>query len=538
MKSITSFVAIVLASAAIIPSAAQAASPAPATTPGSKLVVIRDGTELRRGKTLLARLSKGTEFTVTQSRGAWVGGYAVVKGKKLDGWIARERLDVQAAVAAPQEKVGLATEATVGPVKSPSAKQAAPAVTVNSIGLRLTLIPAGEFMMGTSTEEIDRLVKAFPKIERKYYDDEYPPHRVRIARPFYLGVYEVTVGQFRKFVDDTGYRTEAESDGKGGSGWKDDKTKRFEQWLKYTWRKTGFSQTDEHPVVNVSWNDATAFCEWLSLKEGKTYRLPTEAEWEYACRAGTTTWYHCGDNPEKLATVGNVADRTAKTKFNAQSQISARDGYAFTAPVGRFRPNAFGLYDMHGNVCEWCDDWYDPRYYANSAIDDPAGPTMASGRVWRGGSFISHVRDCRAAIRDGFEPSARGCSFGFRVARVPSGRYPPHLAERRVELNRARLDLDIPAKVKVTVDGKPAQAGEGQQVFVSEPLGSRTDHVFQVAIQFEESLKILPLTLSYHVKARGIRFVALGKLVSEWRKVNEELPDPNQLTSTLKFPGE
>ena len=118
------------------------------------------------------------------------------------------------------------------------------------------------------------------------------------------------------FVDETGYKTEAEKDGKGGYGW-DEEKKAFRQDAKYTWLNPGFEQTDEHPVVNVSWNDAVAFCEWLKSKEGQAYRLPTEAEWEYACRAGTTTRYFSGDAPESLAKVGNVADGPPKAKYPA-----------------------------------------------------------------------------------------------------------------------------------------------------------------------------------------------------------------------------
>ncbi len=108
--------------------------------------------------------------------------------------------------------------------------------------------------------------------------------------------------------------------------------------------------------MTVNWDDAVAFCEWLSKKEGKTYRLPTEAEWEYACRAGTATRYYSGDDPETLATVANVADATFKVNFadEAYYGLRASDGYTYTAPVGRFKPNAFGLYDMHGNVWQWC----------------------------------------------------------------------------------------------------------------------------------------------------------------------------------------
>ena len=162
----------------------------------------------------------------------------------------------------------------------------------------------------------------------------------------------------------------------------------------------GFEQTDEHPVVNVSWNDAVAFCKWLNRKEGKTYRLPTEAEWEYACRAGTTTRYYSGDDPETLAKVGNVADAALKAKFpDWQYTIKANDGYVFTAPVGKFTPNAFGLYDMHGNAWQWCTDWYGAEYYARSPIDDPTGPDSGAVHVLRGGSWFVRPFFSRSATR-------------------------------------------------------------------------------------------------------------------------------------------
>jgi sulfatase modifying factor 1 len=132
-------------------------------------------------------------------------------------------------------------------------------------------------------------------------------------------------------------------------------------------------------VVNVSWNDAVAFAKWLSQKEGKTYRLPTEAEWEYACRAGTTTRYFCGDDAEGLAEVGNVADGTAKAKHPDWTTIAAQDGFVYTSPVGHYRPNAWGLYDMHGNVLEWCWDCYGSDFYEGSRVDDPAGLLQAPG---------------------------------------------------------------------------------------------------------------------------------------------------------------
>jgi formylglycine-generating enzyme required for sulfatase activity len=288
----------------------------------------------------------------------------------------------------------------------------------------MVLIPAGEFMMGSS-ESAEDTAAFFNKtygegIPAHLFENEHPQHRVRIAKPFYLGAYHVTRGQFRQFVADTGYKTDAEKGekpGAGGWGWNPDK-KKFEVNEKYSWRNAGFEQTDEHPVVNVSWNDAVEFCKWLSRKEENTYRVPTEAEWEYACRAGTTTRYHHGDDSEGLVAVGNVADATAKAKFpNWTWTIKARDGYVFTAPVGQYKPNAFGLYDMHGNAWQWCADWCGTDYYAKSPTDSPAGPATGSIRVSRGGSWIGGAGFCRSASRYDFTPGWR-FAMGFRVARV------------------------------------------------------------------------------------------------------------------------
>jgi formylglycine-generating enzyme required for sulfatase activity len=282
-------------------------------------------------------------------------------------------------------------------------------VLTNSIDAKLALIPAGEFLMGSRLR--DDQAEA----------DEKPQHRVRITQPFYLGVTEVTRRQFCVFVDKTGYQTEAEKDGKGGWGWSEE-TRDLEQNPRYTWRSPGFEQTDEHPVVNVSWNDARAFIAWLTRKEGRSYRLPTEAEWEYACRAGTTTRYFCGDDPESLAAVGNIADGTLKARYPKLGTIRARDGYIYTAPVGRFQPNAFGLYDLHGNVWEWCSDGYDGRYYEASPLEDPPGPAGASLRVNRGYGWIGNPRHCRSADRSSDPPEHRNCMLGFRLALGQSGR--------------------------------------------------------------------------------------------------------------------
>jgi formylglycine-generating enzyme required for sulfatase activity len=295
-----------------------------------------------------------------------------------------------------------------------------------SIGMTFVLVPDGEFQMGSSKAR-----------DGDAQDDEMvrsEKHRVRITRAFYLAATEVTVGQFRRVVEATGYRTEAESDGEGGYGWNEAK-KKYERDPKYTWRNPGFPQTDDHPVTNVSWNDAVAYCNALSKGEGLKpyysgqgellggdgYRLPTEAEWEYACRAGTTTRYQSGDDPETLATVGNVADGTAKSKYPGWTTITARDGYVYTAPVGRFLANAFGLYDMHGNVWEWCGDGYKSDYYMESPVDDPRGPSRPSDRVVRGGGWYYDPQLARSAARYRNAPGDRYSVLGFRPARGQSG---------------------------------------------------------------------------------------------------------------------
>ena len=185
----------------------------------------------------------------------------------------------------------------------------------------------------------------------------------------------------------------------GAYGWNPDK-KRYGFNEKYCWRNAGFEQTDEHPVVNVTWNDAVAFCKWLSRKKGNSYRLPTEAEWEYACCAGTATRYYSGDDPETLAKVGNVADAAVKAKFpNSKfGTIKASDGCVFTAALGSFQPNAFGLYDMHGNAWQWCADWFG-EYHAGMPRDDPTGPVSGLSRVLRGGSWLRPADEARSASR-------------------------------------------------------------------------------------------------------------------------------------------
>jgi formylglycine-generating enzyme required for sulfatase activity len=276
-----------------------------------------------------------------------------------------------------------------------------PGIT-NSLGMQLAYIPAGKFGMGSPKNEPGR-------------ESQEILHEVELTKEYYLGVHEVTVAQFREFVRDTGYATEAERDGKGS--WGITQKGNFEQDAKYNWKNPGFEQTDDHPVVDLSWNDANAFCQWLSEMEKRSYRLPTEAEWEYACRAGTRTAYSFGDDPQDLLTAGNASDATARESFKSWSLgIRGRDGFAYSAPVGQLKPNRFGLYDMHGNVWEWCENWYDPTGYSGQQQTDPKGPASGEFKVHRGGGWSSAPERCRSASRIGRHHSAyRGCYLGFRV---------------------------------------------------------------------------------------------------------------------------
>jgi formylglycine-generating enzyme required for sulfatase activity len=265
----------------------------------------------------------------------------------------------------------------------------------NSIGMKLVLIPAGEFMMGAADGE--------PEAE----DREKPQHRVRISRPFYLGAHEVTQ---RQYWDVTGTNPSWFSADGGGKD------------------KVAGNETGGYPVEQVSWFDAVSFCNKLSEKEGLTlryalegdrvelrtgtgYRLPTEAEWEYACRAGTETPFAFG--PRLSQTEANF---NGLGTYNGSARGTSG---VVTTVVGSYRPNAFGLYDMHGNVSEWCWDGYEGEDYAGSASVDPAvEPNASTQRVSRGGSWSIDPQCARSAYRIGNDPAARHAGQGFRVVRV------------------------------------------------------------------------------------------------------------------------
>lgn len=251
----------------------------------------------------------------------------------------------------------------------------------NSVGMKLVPIPSGTFMMGSPRSEEERDAKELR-------------HEVTITSPFYLGAYEVTQQQWTQVMPDSERNPAVFSKGNGGG--------------------------PEHPVENVSWEAANEFCQQLSARAeektaGRRYRLPTEAEWEYACRAGTTTAFHFGNSLS-----------SQQANFNGHYPYGDAEPGPYlrrTAQVGSYPPNAFGLYDMHGNVAEWCSDWYDPQYYENSPGEDPLGPpfgVLSDGfdrfyLVVRGGSWLDDARACRSAYRYRAMARTPNRLVGFRV---------------------------------------------------------------------------------------------------------------------------
>ncbi len=270
-------------------------------------------------------------------------------------------------------------------VKSQDKSTKASPTLTNAIGMKLVLIPAGEFLMGSPDSDKDAL------------PDEKPQQCVRITKPFYMGVYEVTQEEYEKVMGVKGSFFSPAGPGK-------DKVKGLD--------------TRRFPAEQVRWHDAVEFCRRLSAlaaekKAGRVYRLPTEAEWEYACRAGTKTAFHFGNS---------LSSRQANFNGNHPHGGAVKGPFLVrTTEVGSYPANAFGLYDMHGNVWEWCADWYGVGYYKNSPVDDPPGPKTGSARVIRGGEWYADGRDCRSAFRYADLPDGTFYVMGFRVVMQMGG---------------------------------------------------------------------------------------------------------------------
>jgi formylglycine-generating enzyme required for sulfatase activity len=257
-------------------------------------------------------------------------------------------------------------------------------------GPALALIPAGRFAMGSPEHE--RRIAMTAGAQKNWLARETPQHWVDIGRPFALGRYPITVGEWRIFAGATGWQGQGE----------------------VAWDAPGFAQTDAHPVVGVTWHDAQRYVQWLSDLTGQRYRLPTEAEWEYACRAGTRTAFSCGDTISP-----DLANYDGNFTYNGGARGIYRKG---TTPAGAFAPNAWGLCDMHGNVWEWVQDVVHENY-EGAPTDGRAWEVGGdqSRRILRGGSWLYNPRYLRSALRNGFSAVLSNDIVGFRVVRELGG---------------------------------------------------------------------------------------------------------------------
>lgn len=284
----------------------------------------------------------------------------------------------------------------------------------------MILVQGGAFQMGNAYEGGE--------------ENERPVHEVALSS-FYIGKHEVTVGEFREFVDDTGYETTAERDG-GALVYVGRKA---EKRGDANWINPYYEQSDMHPVVCMSWYDAVEYCNWRSLSEGlrpcysgegdsmicdfdaSGYRLPTEAEWEYAARSrGKRKKFAWGDGEPYVngLPAGNTRDMAACGEWKLTDYWEGYDdGYAYTSPAGSFAPNELGVCDISGNVYEWCWDWYGDEYYAESPAENPTGPLSGEMRACRDAGFVCPIEEESVASRGLGEPSLTFSWGGFRLAR-------------------------------------------------------------------------------------------------------------------------
>lgn len=270
-------------------------------------------------------------------------------------------------------------------------------------------LPRGSFMMGAAPDEESR-----EGVSQDFRGFSAPQVRVTIGGAVAIGRYEVTRAEFAAFVQATGHQTGPSCNALDTAG----------DWgprQGLSWRNPGFPQTDRHPVVCVNWDDARLYAAWLSRTTGKAYRLPTEAEWEFAARAGSASARYWGDGRDAACRHANVADQTMITRlrFGEKPQVfSCTDGHAQTAPVGRFTPNAFGLHDMLGNVWEWVEDCWNTSHAGAPGTGEARRDGDCASRVARGGGWFTNPVLVRSANRYGVEAGDRDSDMGFRVVRA------------------------------------------------------------------------------------------------------------------------
>lgn len=281
----------------------------------------------------------------------------------------------------------------------------------NSLGMKMVRISAGAFVMGSSELDIGWALSTLAREQPVSLENEMPFHKVRVSRPFFIAATPVTVAQFRTFVQETGYVTDAEDEGGGQVFNERDST--WERKAGSSWKDPGWKIEDNQPVTMMSWNDAQAFVDWLAAKEKLPYKLPTEAQWEFAARGGLPmNQFPWGDAlPD-----GRRANYADKNTSFAWRDRNADDGYKYVGPVGTYEPNGFGLYDMAGNVLQWVRDHYGEDYYRFTPEIDPEGPGHGESRVMKGGSWAFGPVNLRCAFRGWARPELAMYNVGFRVA--------------------------------------------------------------------------------------------------------------------------
>jgi formylglycine-generating enzyme required for sulfatase activity len=274
----------------------------------------------------------------------------------------------------------------------------------------MVVVPAGSFVIGVPPGEEER-----EGLSEQARGLSVPQTAISVNAAFALGRSHVTRGEFAAFVGASNYQSAAGCFTFGAN--------RVPQWQRdaaASWSAPGFAQTDRDPVVCVSWDDAQVYARWLSQQTGHTYRLPSEAEWEYAARAGTTTVRFWGDAPEEVCAYANVADLTKveQNNWSREGVAACRTGQPTTAPVASFRPNPFGLYDMLGNAWEWVEDCWNPSYAGRPTDQSAWLSGDCSRRVARGGAWNFRPRDVRAGARYRIPAAFRNGNVGFRMARA------------------------------------------------------------------------------------------------------------------------
>lgn len=341
--------------------------------------------------TILGLLSLAPLCVITLAFGAWAA--------EAEGPLTPQQIAAYATAQAPRDGHS--------PLMNGSTPMAQPAGQVFrdcSSCPEMVAVPAGTFRMGSPTREIGR------------NENEEPRRQISI-KSLAIGRFEVTRGQFADFVNAT--RREMTNGCWLWTGARDDEGRPFAEWHPdRSWLDPGFAQSDNHPVTCVSWNDARAYVQWLSITTGKPYRLLTEAEWEYAARAGSATSFSFGSDTDALCRFGNGADQTLQRAFPGRVTANCNDGHLYTAPVGSFAANGFGLYDMHGNVSEWVQDCFRLVYDTGRTDGRAVDPRVCRPyRTFRGGSWGSRPVFLRSAARFPAKADAANNTLGIRVAR-------------------------------------------------------------------------------------------------------------------------